>query len=75
MVCVRCLKDTAGKIAKAPDGSGAWEVYYCESCNYVWRSSEEEEITVIEKRDPAFQLDKVDVDKLLSPVVIPPLKK
>ena len=75
MICVRCLKDTAGKVADAPDGSKAWEVYYCESCNYSWRSSEEEEITVIEKRDPEFQLDKTDIESLLNPVPIPPLKK
>lgn len=75
MICVRCLKDTARKVADAPDGSGAWEVYYCERCNYSWRSSEEEEITVIEKRDPEFQLDKTDIDNLLNPVPIPPLDK
>ncbi|MHB8062533.1 MAG: non-oxidative hydroxyarylic acid decarboxylases subunit D [Ruminiclostridium sp.] len=75
MVCVRCLKDNARKVAKAPDGSGAWEVYYCDNCNYVWRSSEEEEITVIEKREPAFQLDKVNTDELLCMLGIPPLKK
>ena len=75
MICVRCLKDTAGKVADAPDGSEVWEVYYCESCNYSWRSSEEEEITVIEKRDPEFQLDKTDIESLLNPVPIPPLKK
>lgn len=75
MKCVRCLKDTAKNIAKAPDGSKAWEVYYCDGCNYVWRSSEEEEIIVIEKREPAFQLDKTDTSDLLCTMGIPPLKK
>lgn len=75
MMCLRCLKDTAGKVADAPDGSGAWEVYYCEHCNYSWRSSDEEEITVLEKRDPRFQLDNVDLTKLFNPVPVPPLVK
>jgi vanillate/4-hydroxybenzoate decarboxylase subunit D len=75
MICVRCLRDTAKKIADAPDGSGAWEVYYCERCNYSWRSTEEEEITMLEKRNPEFQLDQVDLDTLPAPNPIPPLLK
>jgi vanillate/4-hydroxybenzoate decarboxylase subunit D len=75
MICVRCLKDSAQKIALAPDGSGAWEMYYCGKCNYSWRSSEEPEITVLEKRDPEFQLDGVDLDGLQALNPIPPLKK
>lgn len=75
MICVRCLKDTAARIAQAPDGSGAWEVYYCERCNYSWRSSEEPEITVLEKRDPEFQLENIDIDALTILNPIPPLRK
>jgi hypothetical protein len=75
MICVRCLSDTARKVAAAPDRSGAWEVFYCERCNYSWRSTEGEQITVIEKRDPEFQLDQVDLNALSSPNPIPPLKR
>ena len=75
MQCLRCLADTAVKVASAPDGSGAGEMCYCERCNYSWRTSEEETITVLEKRDPRFQLDKVDIAALLNPVPIPPLAK
>ena len=75
MICLRCLKDSAQKIANAPDGSRAWEVYYCETCNYSWRSSEEAEITMLEKRDPEFQLDRVDLDGLQILNPIPPLKQ
>jgi vanillate/4-hydroxybenzoate decarboxylase subunit D len=75
MKCLRCLKDTAAKIAEAPDGSSAWEMYYCERCNYSWRSSEEPEITVLEKRDPEFQLGTLDLDSLQMLNPIPPLRK
>ena len=57
MQCVRCLQDTASKIADAPDGSGAWELYFCETCHYSWRNSEPDYITDIDKRDPWAQLD------------------
>ena len=66
MQCVRCLDDTASKVATAPDGSNAWEIFYCEKCNFSWRSTEEEQVTVIEKRDPRFQLDKIDLAKVPS---------
>ena len=66
MICVRCLRDTARKVAEAPDRSGVWEIYYCKRCNYSWRSTEEEQITVLEKRDPEFQLDQVDLESLSS---------
>jgi len=75
MMCLRCLKDSATKIAEAPDGSKEWEVYYCETCNYSWRSSEESEVTVLEKRDPEFQLGNLDLDTLQVLNPIPPLKK
>jgi len=73
MMCLRCLNDTAEKIAEAPDRSGEWEVYYCKRCNYSWRSSEEAEITTLEKRDPQFQLGGVDLDALQVLNPIPPL--
>ncbi|PID81555.1 vanillic acid non-oxidative decarboxylation protein [bacterium DOLZORAL124_64_63] len=75
MQCVRCLKEGVSVVAKAPDGSGAWEIYKCDHCNYGWRSTEPETITVIEKRDPRFQMDGVDVETLLNPCPIPPLEK
>jgi hypothetical protein len=74
MICVRCLADTASKIADAPDGSRAWEMYYCKRCNYSWRSTEGEQILNIEKRNPVWQLDK-DFEKLDPSNPIPPLNK
>ncbi len=74
MICVRCMENTARKVAEAPDGSKAWEVYYCENCNYSWRSTEEIEITSIEKRDSRFQLEHLDTKKMRVTSPIPPLK-
>ena len=74
MVCVRCLKATAKHVAKAPDGSNAWVVYCCESCNYSWRSSEGDTITDISKRSAEFQMENVDLTKLINMIPIPPLK-
>ena len=73
MNCVRCLADGVLTVAHAPDGSGAWEIYRCTRCNYSWRSSEPENITNLEKRDPSFQLTKDDLEGLVSPLPIPPL--
>jgi len=64
MNCLRCGDDTASKVASAPDGSGAWEVYYCEKCCYSWRNTEEDIVTDVTKRDPRFQLDKTDLSKI-----------
>lgn len=64
MKCVRCLNDEAYKVADAPDGSGAWEVYACPVCHYNWRSTEPDYITDIEKRDPRFQLTNDQIAKL-----------
>lgn len=56
MQCVRCLKDTAAKIAEAPDGSHAWDLYFCDCCHYSWRSDEPDYITDPAKRDRWAQM-------------------
>jgi len=75
MKCVRCLNETAAKVADAPDGSGAWEMYGCTHCSFTWRSTEEEDVINPDKRDPYFQLAGVNIDDLLVLVPVPPLKK
>ncbi|MFX4263428.1 non-oxidative hydroxyarylic acid decarboxylases subunit D [Pelotomaculum propionicicum] len=75
MKCVRCLKDNAAKVAEAPDGSKAWEVYVCGGCNFVWRSTEEPEVIDPEKRDPWFQMAGVDVENIPVFSPVPPLRK
>jgi hypothetical protein len=74
MKCIRCYEDTARHVATAPDGSGAWEVNYCERCNFSWRTSEEKDVITPEKRPAFFQLKGVDLTNLLHPCPIPPLK-
>jgi hypothetical protein len=68
MKCVRCIEGDASVVAKAPDGSGAWEIYRCTCCNYGWRSTEPENIIDPAKRDPFFQLDKAEISDLPSPL-------
>ncbi len=72
MKCVRCASDKVSTVAKAPDGSGIWEVYNCGLCNFAWRSTEPKENIDPEKRDPWFQLDKDKVDDL--PLIVPIVK-
>ena len=74
MKCVRCLEDTALKVAVAPDGSMAWEIYYCSYCNFSWRSTEEPEVIDPEKRDPWFKLDKKAIENMEEFNPIPPLR-
>jgi hypothetical protein len=75
MKCIRCLQGEASVVAKAPDGSGAWEIYKCGRCNFGWRTTEPEELLNPETREPFFQLDNVNLDELISPCPIPPLRK
>ena len=74
MLCIRCEHDTASQVAEAPDGSNAWVVYYCKRCNFSWRNTEEPTTIDPAKRDPYFQLRSVDLETLMVPVPIPPLK-
>lgn len=74
MKCIRCDENTARKVAEAPDGSKAWEVYYCERCNFSWRNSEEDGVINPAKRPAFFQLKGEDLTTLLHPCPIPPLK-
>jgi len=74
MKCIRCYEDTVKEVAKAPDGSNAWVVFYCEHCNFSWRTSEEPQVIDPEKRPAFFQLKGVDLSDLMCPCPIPPLK-
>lgn len=75
MKCVRCLKGNASVVAKAPDGSGAWEIYKCDYCNFCWRNTEPKEYITHELMDPFFRMDGVDITKLMNPCMVPELRK
>lgn len=71
MKCLRCTEGDVSVVAHAPDGSGAWEIYRCERCNYAWRSTEPASITDPQQREPFFQLSTGDLENLSSPLPIP----
>lgn len=75
MQCARCLADTASVVAKAPDGSGAWEMFYCARCNFSWRSSDEDQYTDPAKREKTFQYEGLDLKTLPTVMPIAPLRK
>lgn len=75
MKCVRCAIGVAEVVAKAPDGSGMWQIYRCQRCNYGWRSTEPESITLPALRDSEFQLTEADLSALVTPCPVPPLKR
>jgi len=76
MQCVRCSSDTASVVAKAPDGSGAWEMIYCSRCNFSWRTSDEDEYINPSKREKTFQLEgDLDAKQILTPLPIRPPRK
>lgn len=50
--CPRCDGGQTRKIADSPV-AGKFEVYRCEECNFVWRSSED--LTGIDKRVPYWR--------------------
>ncbi len=74
MQCVRCLRDNASVVAKAPDGSGAWEMIYCSTCNFSWRTSDEEQYVSPSRRDKAYQLEGAVLEKVQILIPIPPLR-
>ena len=74
MECIRCKAGTAEVVAKAPDGSGAWEIYKCDRCNFGWRNTEPKDHIDPSKWDPYFDMTGVDIAELLIPCPIPPLK-
>ena len=40
LICPRCDSPQTSKVADSPV-KGKFEVYRCEACNYVWRSTED----------------------------------
>lgn len=73
MICPRCDCDRAYKIFEAPEGA-VWEVYHCPRCFFVWRNTEEDEVTNPALYDPKFKLTEKQIQEMDPKPPIPPLK-
>ena len=74
MICPRCDDNRAGKIFEAPE-DGSWELYRCPRCYFVWRNTEEEEVTNPDLYDPRFKLSEEKITAMDPKPPIPPLIK
>jgi len=74
MFCPRCDKDEGIKLFEAPK-DGSWEIYRCQYCDFVWRSTEKEYIRNPAHYDPIFKLNDDKVSKMIEKPLIPPLRK
>ncbi len=74
MFCPRCDQEEGIKVCEAPQGR-AWEVYRCQRCDFVWRSTEKEEIINRRLYPAEFKLSEDQMAKMTEKPVIPPLKK
>jgi hypothetical protein len=74
MICPRCDGAEAGRIFDAPE-SAAWSVFHCPRCYFVWRSTEEAEVTEPALYDPRFKLNEEKIRNMAPKPPIPPLRK
>ncbi len=74
MICPRCDDERAAKFFDSPD-PGAWELYRCPRCYFVWRSTEEDEVTRPERYNPKFKLNDAKIAAMGDKPAIPPLRK
>ena len=74
MYCPRCDQEDAVKFFEAPSDK-SWEMYRCPRCDFVWRSTEREEIRDQRLYPAEFKLSKDQIDRMAVKPVIPPLKK
>jgi rubredoxin len=72
--CPRCRSRTTAVRSTSPV-AGVWTVYGCDTCLYVWRSTEPPENTDPERYPAAFRLKPEDLPKLEVAPSIPPLRK
>ncbi len=74
MICPRCEDERAAKFFDSPD-AGAWELYRCPRCYFVWRSTEEDEVIRPERYNPKFKLSESKIAQMSDKPAIPPLAK
>lgn len=73
MFCPRCDKEDVVKIFEAPKDR-SWELFRCRICNFVWRSTEREDIKNGKLYDKRFKLDEEKIREMVDKPPIPPLK-
>jgi transcription elongation factor Elf1 len=71
MICPRCGSNTVSLLVKAPVDN-AWVVYKCSTCDYIWRSTESDEVTDYNKYDIRFKINPVKIEEL---PIMPPIPK
>jgi late competence protein required for DNA uptake (superfamily II DNA/RNA helicase) len=74
MICPRCDSDTTQLMATSPVGA-VWEVRFCRTCCFSWRSTESEDITDPAKYDKRFKIDPATIPGLAQMPPIPPLRR
>ena len=57
MICPRCDHSEARKIFDAPENA-VWTVHHCPRCDFVWRNTEELEVTDPVRYDTRFKLSE-----------------
>jgi vanillate/4-hydroxybenzoate decarboxylase subunit D len=74
-VCPRCRSGTIGVRGKSAI-AGVWTVFGCDTCFYVWRSTEPDENRDPQKYPTPFRLDPGTLAKLPAvPTVRPPQRQ
>ena len=73
-ICPRCRSATIVAQAQSPV-AGAWTVFGCTTCRYVWRSTEPEEFRDPDKYPEKFRLKPEDLPHLRAIPSIPPLQR
>ena len=74
MFCPRCDKDLAIKFFDAPK-DGAWTLYRCPFCDFVWRSTEKAHIQNKDLYEAGFKLDEEKIGQMIEKPAIPPLRE
>ena len=72
-ICPRCRSRTIEVQAESP-AAGAWTVFGCTTCRYVWRSTEPVEFQDPDKYPEVFRLRPEDLSHLPVIPTIPPLR-
>ena len=73
-VCPRCRSNTTQVRGLSPI-SGVWTVFGCDTCFYVWRSTEPEENINPDRYPAVFRLIPEDLPKLAVAPAIPALRQ